>query len=60
VQHADRMLVLDGGRVKHFGTVAEVMRAMQATSDKSGAQVVPMPRAVPAEAPVAATAGRSA
>lgn len=48
IQHADRMLVLDGGRVKHFGTAAEVMRAMQAPTEKGRAQVVSMPRAVAA------------
>jgi len=45
VQHMDKMLVLDAGRVQHFGTVAEVMQAMQAGQGRAGAQVVPMPRA---------------
>jgi PrtD family type I secretion system ABC transporter len=45
VQHMDKMLVLDAGRVQHFGTVAEVMQAMQSGQGRAGAQVVPMPRA---------------
>lgn len=40
VRHADKMLVLDAGRVKHYGTVAEVSQTMKASS----AQVVPMSR----------------
>ena len=40
VQQADQMLVLDAGRVRHYGTVAEVSQAMKASSG----QVVPMPR----------------
>ncbi|SFF53421.1 ATP-binding cassette, subfamily C, EexD [Duganella sp. CF458] len=45
VQHMDKMLVLDSGRVQHFGTVPEVMQAMQSGQGRAGAQVVPMPRA---------------
>jgi len=45
VQHMDKMLVLEAGRVQHFGTVAEVMQAMQPGHGRSGAQVVAMPRA---------------
>lgn len=45
VQHMDKMLVLDAGRVQHFGTVAEVMQAMQPGQGRAGAQVVAMPRA---------------
>lgn len=44
VQHMDKMLVLDAGRVQHFGTVAEVMHAMQPGQGRPGAQVVAMPR----------------
>jgi PrtD family type I secretion system ABC transporter len=29
IQHVDKMLVLDAGRVQHFGPAAEVMKAMQ-------------------------------
>jgi ABC-type protease/lipase transport system fused ATPase/permease subunit len=29
IQHVDKMLVLDGGRVQHFGPAAGVMKAMQ-------------------------------
>jgi len=41
------MLVLDAGKVQHYGASAEVMRAMQqkAPSSGGGAQVVAMPRA---------------
>ncbi|MGW8394374.1 type I secretion system permease/ATPase [Pseudoduganella sp. HUAS MS19] len=44
VQHMDKMLVLDAGRVQHFGTVAEVMQAIQPGQGRAGAQVVAMPR----------------
>jgi ABC-type protease/lipase transport system fused ATPase/permease subunit len=44
VVHVDKMLVLDAGRVQHFGSVAEVTRAMQAKAPPP-AQVVNMPRA---------------
>ena len=37
LQHVDRMLMLDGGRVRHYGPVAEVMQAMR----HGGLQVVP-------------------
>lgn len=42
VKHADKMLVLEGGRAKHYGSKAQVMQAMNA----GGAQVVPMTRNV--------------
>lgn len=42
VKHADKMLVLDAGRVKHYGPKAQVLQAMNA----GGAQVVPMSRNV--------------
>jgi PrtD family type I secretion system ABC transporter len=42
VKHADKMLVLEGGRVKHYGPKAQVLQAMNA----AGAQVVPMARSV--------------
>ena len=29
IQHVDKMLVLEGGRVQHYGPAAEVMKAMQ-------------------------------
>ena len=40
VKHADKMLVLEGGRAKHYGPKAQVMLAMNA----GGTQVVPMTR----------------
>ena len=44
VQHVDKMLVLEGGRVQHFGSVAEVTQAMQGGPVRTGAgQVVAMP-----------------
>jgi PrtD family type I secretion system ABC transporter len=48
IQHVDKMLVLDAGKVQHYGPTAEVMRAMQqkAPAAAGGAQVVAMPRAV--------------
>ena len=51
IQHVDKMLVLEAGRVKQYGSVAEVMQALkQPGASAAGAQVVSMPR------PVAATA----
>jgi PrtD family type I secretion system ABC transporter len=45
IQHMDKMLVLDAGRAQHYGSVAEVMMAIQQPAGKGGAQVVVMPRA---------------
>ncbi|MGM9491343.1 type I secretion system permease/ATPase [Ideonella sp. YS5] len=56
IQHVDKMLVLDAGKVQHYGAAAEVIRAMQHKGPAAGggAQVVPMPRATnPAEHDVA-------
>jgi PrtD family type I secretion system ABC transporter len=45
VQHVDKMLVLEAGRVQHFGTVAAVTQAMQGNGLRNGpGQVVAMPR----------------
>ena len=47
VQHVDKMLVLEGGRVQHFGSVAEVTKAMQGGSARTSTgtgQVVDMLR----------------
>lgn len=45
IQHMDKMLVLDAGRVQHYGSVAEVMQAMQQPgAHKGGGQVVAMAR----------------
>ena len=48
IQHVDKMLVLDGGKVQHYGPTAEVMRTMQQKAQPQpgagGAQVVTMPR----------------
>ena len=52
IQHVDKMLVLDAGKVQHYGAAGEVLKAMQAQGQPSGAgaQVVAMPRpAHPAE-----------
>jgi ABC-type protease/lipase transport system fused ATPase/permease subunit len=43
VQHMDKMLVLEGGRVQHYGSVAEVLQAMR---QPAGGQVVSMQRTV--------------
>jgi PrtD family type I secretion system ABC transporter len=45
VQHADKMLLLEGGRVRQFGPVADVMQSMKA----AGSNVVAMPRGHHAE-----------
>jgi ABC-type protease/lipase transport system fused ATPase/permease subunit len=49
IQHVDKMLVLDAGKVAHYGATAEVLRAMQPkavvpTQAAAGAQVVTMQR----------------
>jgi PrtD family type I secretion system ABC transporter len=45
-QHVDKMLVLEAGKAAQYGTVAEVMKALQAkaATPVPGGQVVPMPR----------------
>ena len=51
VQHMTKMLVLDAGRVQHYGTVAEVLQAMKRPgSGAGGGQVVMMPRTAGAPA----------
>jgi len=45
VQHIDKLLVLEGGRAKHYGPAAEVMKAMNqqaAPKPAAGAQVIEM------------------
>jgi PrtD family type I secretion system ABC transporter len=52
VQHMDKMLVLEAGRVQQYGTVAEVMQAMkQPGQPTGGGQVVAMPRSATPSAP---------
>jgi PrtD family type I secretion system ABC transporter len=45
-QHVDKLLVLDAGRVLHFGPTADVMKALQGRppAPAGAGQVVPMPR----------------
>ena len=51
IQHVDKMLVLEAGRAKHYGSVAEVMQAMkQPAPGSGGAQVVTMSRPASASA----------
>jgi ABC-type protease/lipase transport system fused ATPase/permease subunit len=47
IQHVDKMLVLDAGKVQHYGAAAEVLKAMLPKGQPAGggAQVVAMPRA---------------
>lgn len=52
VQHMDKMLVLEAGRVQQYGTVAEVMQAMKQPG--GGGQVVAMPRTAGASQQTAA------
>jgi ABC-type protease/lipase transport system fused ATPase/permease subunit len=65
IQHVDKMLVLEAGRVSHFGAAAEVMKAMQqrpaaaAKPVPGGAKVLDMLRNVRAEVPAAATAEKA-
>jgi PrtD family type I secretion system ABC transporter len=45
IQHVDKMLVLEAGRVQQYGSVAEVMQAMKQPGQQTGGgQVVAMPR----------------
>jgi PrtD family type I secretion system ABC transporter len=45
VQHVDKLLVLEAGRVQHYGSVAEVTQAMQQSVHKAGGgHVVAMAR----------------
>jgi ABC-type protease/lipase transport system fused ATPase/permease subunit len=50
-QHVDKMLVLEAGRVVHYGSTAEVLLALQAKAQAAAAapvaQVLPMQRAAP-------------
>ena len=53
IAHIDKMLVLEAGRTLHYGSTAEVMKAMQqnarpaaAQTASAGAQVVAMPQKV--------------
>ncbi len=47
VQHMDKLLVLEAGRVQQYGPVAEVMQSIKRTGQNTGgAQVVMMPRPV--------------
>jgi len=51
IQHVDKMLVLDAGKVQRYGPAAEVMKAMQQKDQPAvppavgGSKVVAMPRA---------------
>lgn len=49
IQHVDKMLVLDAGKVQHYGPATEVVKTMQQKSQApvqpgGGGQVVTMPR----------------
>jgi PrtD family type I secretion system ABC transporter len=45
IQHMDKMLMLEAGRVKQYGTVADVMQALKQPAQPGGGQVVvAMPR----------------
>jgi len=49
IHHMDKLMVLEGGRVLHYGATAEVISAMQQKSQggaEQGAQVVSMSRAL--------------
>ena len=47
-QHVDKMLVIEAGKVVHYGTTVEVMKALQAKAVAAGA-VVAVPRTVAME-----------
>ncbi len=60
IQHVDKLLVLDGGRAKHYGPAAEVTKAMQAAAapkPSAEARVAEMLRTLSAGANGGATAG---
>lgn len=40
IQHVDKMLVLEGGRVQHYGPAAEVMKAMQQRPSEPAARAL--------------------
>jgi ATP-binding cassette, subfamily C, type I secretion system permease/ATPase len=46
VQHMDKLMVLEAGRVQKFGPASEVLQAMQGGRPAHGGQVVAMPHAV--------------
>ncbi|MEP7058945.1 MAG: ATP-binding cassette domain-containing protein [Caldimonas sp.] len=64
IQHVDKMLVLDAGKIQHYGPAAEVMRAMAQKAQAApqpaagGAQVVAMARGAAPHEPVAAQPAR--
>lgn len=61
LQHVDKMLVLDGGRVQQFGAAADVMRTMPSSGHRvAGGQVIAVPRAVPPVPGAGAREGGSA
>ena len=43
IQHVDKMLVLEGGRMQHYGPATEVMRAMQQRPGQPPAPMVAKP-----------------
>ncbi|MEO7244803.1 MAG: hypothetical protein ABIX12_06615, partial [Rubrivivax sp.] len=60
IQHVDKMLVLDGGRMKHYGPAAEVLQAMNKPAASVGAMrrvELPGARAVGGAPGVAAEGG---
>ncbi|MEJ7929560.1 type I secretion system permease/ATPase [Ramlibacter sp. AN1015] len=48
VQHVDKMLVIEAGKPQHYGTVAEVLKALHGATPVSGGAVAAMPAAAPA------------
>ncbi|WBY02420.1 type I secretion system permease/ATPase [Ramlibacter tataouinensis] len=60
VRHVDKLLVLEAGRVRHFGPREEVLRAMNPRAAAGGAQVMPLPRQDGWPSPTTATAGSAA
>lgn len=62
LQHVDRILVMEGGRTRHFGAAADVLRAMAdeaAGAARSGARVIEIQRAARADALLPAQGGAS-
>ena len=56
IQHVDKMLVLEGGRVQHYGTAAEVMKALQGKAPAVTTQATPQTQSQPRPQPSVASA----
>ena len=58
VQHVDKIMVLDAGRVQHFGPTAEVLKALQSQAAQAAQAAQATPTAHPASGESSPAAGR--